>query len=336
MTIQGIGGTIITDEFYFEDEDELDALFENDDVEEEETSLAQSSALVIKDFVQAFMHGEERINAPIYLEQVNAAVMELSTIAERQEIQLKDMGNSAIAIFEQINVLVNRMKEQQADLTTKLETLLNDQEENNSPRGRFGGGGVMFFPTFKYMGTIKVLSVRELSPCRYLTSFMLAYHHHLTYVQNKRAKLIFVHQKGEGVARKYQSFTSITQESMQNEALYASPIIATNNPKNEVMRKLTKTDDNVIIVVDRLYGNQPIISGKTVNIFAVGGLSDLDRFNVKPKNCIFSMAKHPDGLFALSHLKTYPRDADSRYAVYNSAFEKNFEILDNLLELNGK
>lgn len=334
MTVQGVGGVCVSDEFYLDDEEELDALLEECGFSEENTSLSQSSILIIKEFMQAFARKEERINAPFFLEQVNAAVSELSALTQQQELQIKDMGNSAVSIFEHINKLVSSMSVKQQELTKQLNTLLDEQSSSSSsPRNRFGSGGVLYFPSFKYMGSAKVLAVRELSPCRYLTSFMLAYHHHLTYNRNKRAKLIFVHQKGEGVSRKYDNFTTITQESIYNDGLYASPVIATNNPKGEVMRKLTSCGDNIIIVVDRLYGGQPIITTKVVPINAVGGLSDLARFKVKPKDCIFSIANHPNGLFAISHLKNYPQDVDSRYALYANAFEKNFEILDKMLEV---
>ena len=332
MVILGVGGAIFEDEFYFEDVDELNSLV--DDVLSGASathSLAVSNIAVISDFMQAFARNDAKLKQPLYLDRVNSAISDLQETTKQQEFQLTTMGSSAVAIFEKASKIITSMSDQQRTLQDQLEKLMLNQETQTSPRDRFNSGDLQFFPSHKYFGTCKVLFIRELSPCRYLTSFLYAYRHHVHYEKNKRCKLIFVHQKGKGVSLKYSSgYTSITQESMHDASLYHESIIATNNPKQDVLRNLLANDD-VIIVVDRLYGAQDIVTGKVVRVNAVSGLSDLARYNVQLKDTIFTMTKPDNCLFCIPHIQQYPGIKDSRIAKYVQTCSDSFTILDKRL-----
>lgn len=332
--INGVGGVIYEDEFYFEDEEELNALLDDLGMDTSTNSLVLSSTQIVKDFIGAFSRHEERIKSPVYLEQVSQAVNELSELTHKQELQISEMGVCAIEVFEKASSIIVSMNDQKKILEKQLEELEESQDSRQQIKQNSSfSSAIMFFPTFKYTGTTKILNVRELSPCRYLTSFLLAYIHHIRYELNKRVKFIIVHQKGKGVADKYSSFTSITQESMGFSALYENEIIATNNPKKDVMQKLTHQNDDVIIVLDRLYSSTDIISGKIVKVNALSGFSDLDRFKVKPETCIFPITSQPNELFSLPLMKNYPKETDMQYAVYSQTCKEHFNKLDSMLEI---
>lgn len=334
MAIKGAGGLVVEDEFYFEDEDELDALLGDEENEDDAAALCESSIVVVKDFVTAFVRGEGRINTPAYLDQVTAAVTDLALRTQEQTLQLQQMGNSAMTIFAQVMQLIRKMDDARLELQNRIDGLTELSEKaSHSPREKFGG--VSFFPPVDYVGTAKVLVIRELSPCRYLTWFLLSYYKHVMYVKNKRAKLVIVHAKGKGAAKKYSDFTSITQESINDENLYNADLIATNNPKKEVMTKILRNGANVVIVVDRLYGgdNPPIVKGKVHMLNAVSGMSDLTRYKVAAKDCIFSTTSVPNAFITISTIKNFARDMDNRVALYNSACEEDFNKLDTLLGL---
>lgn len=333
--INGVGGITYEDEFYFDDEDELNSLLDDLGVDVGTNSLVLSSTQVVKDFIGAFSRGEERIQAPVYLEQVSQAVNELSELVHKQELQINEMGVSAIEVFEKASEIIHSMNDQKKILEEQLERLEDSQDSRQAYRQNSSlSSAILFYPTYKYVGTSKVLNVRELSPCRYLTSFLLAYTHYVHYELNKRVKFIIAHQKGKGVADKYADFTSITQESMNIAVLYENEIIATNNPKKEVMRKLTQQNDDVIIVLDRLYSSTDIISGKIKKVNALSGFSDIDRFKVKPDTCIFPITSQHNELFNIPLIKNYPKEVDMQYAVYAQTCKEQFNILNNLLELN--
>lgn len=334
MVLKGVNGYYYEDEFYFEDEEELSTLLEDLGMEDEDenTSLATSALNVVNDFVSSFAKGDERIKAPLYLENVTSAVNELSLLTHQQELQLNTMGASALEVFEKASAIIRNMDAQNKNIEKKLEELENQQNNSFSSKPTFGNS-IMFFSPYKYIGNSKILLIREYAPCRYLTSFIMGYLHHLHYVLNRRPKLIFVHQKGAGVSAKYADFTSITQESMNMSSLYDNEIIATNNPKKEVMKDLLTKQNDVIIVVDRLYGNQDIVSGRVTKINAVGSRSDIARYKVRPEDTIFSITRQPKELFTLPTIKNFPTEIDARYAAYTQVLGSKYEILDNKLGL---
>lgn len=333
--ISGVGGVTYEDEFYFEDEDELTALLDDLGMDTSTNSLVLSSTQIVKDFIGAFARHEDRIQAPVYLEQVSQAVNELSELTHNQELRISEMGVAAIDVFEKASSIIVSMNDQKKLLEKQLEEFEESQNFKQASRqGSSFSSAIMFFPTFKYTGTAKVLNVREVSPCRYLTSFLLAYTHHIHYELNKRVKFIIVHQKGKGVADKYSDFTVITQESMGFSNLYESEIVATNNPKKDVMQKLTHQNDDIIIVLDRLYSSSDIISGKVVKINAVSGASDVDRFKLKPETCIFPITSQPNELFNIPLMKNYPKGVDMQYVVYSQTCKEQFSKLDEMLEYN--
>lgn len=332
MSVMGVHGSVYEDEFYFDDEDELMALLEEIGVSDEANSLALTSTQIVKDFIGAFSRREEKIQSPIYLEQVTQAVNELGKLTHFQELQISEMSMTANKVFDQASSVINSLQENKKEIEKKLDELEEKQASGQGMRRSSFSSSIMFFPSYKYTGvTTKVLCVREYSPCRYLTSFLLAYVHYLHYDKNRRVKLVITHQKGIGVSARYAGFTTITQESSGKDELYANEIIATNNPKKDVMQKLTSQSDDIVVVLDRLYGNQPIVTGKVTNVSAVSGASDIDRFKLKAENCIFTITEQPTELFHIPLIRNYAKETDMRYAAYSQVCKEQFKVLDGLI-----
>lgn len=334
LLIKGVKGFWTSDEFYFDDEEELDALINDLSEEEQEEesddfmAVAAPALDVVTDFMKSFVNGDKIINTPFYLERVNNSITELTEVMHRQELQLTTMGYGVLDTFERASKIIEGMNNQRKLIEKKLEELEYSTANTVSSKPSFGNN-IMFFTPYKYIGNSKVCLFREYSPCRYLTSFILGYLNHLHYELNKRPKLIFVHQKGQGVSAKYSDYTAITQDSMNIASLYDAEIIATNNPKKEVLRDLLMKPNDVIIVVDRLYGAQDIVTGRIAGkVNAVGSKSDIKRYNIKPENTIFSVTSVPKNLFTISVVKNYPTEKDGRIAAYVQFMEKNYELLD--------
>lgn len=334
MLLNGINGVVIRDEFYLDDETELISLIDEvtESSEADETSIVASSLGVVQDFMSAFARGDERIQAPIYLERVNSALNELAEINKNNANQLCQLSQGTLAVFERASTIIRSMDEQNKLLSNKLNEVEALTMQSLTPKTSLGGN-VMFFPSFKYMGNARVLVVREYSPCRYLTSFLLGYTSHVHYELNKRVKLVFVHAKMHGVSAKYQDFTNITQESMAMASLYDSEIVATNNPKKEVMSDLLSRQNDVVIVLDRLYGSQAIVTGRVVQVNACGSRSDIQRYKLTAADTIFSVTSQPQQLFSIPTIKNFPTDSDARYAVYSKTFSDRYAILDKRLQL---
>lgn len=334
MLVNGLKGTVIEDEFYLEDEEELLALLEDiGTTPQEDTSVAVSSIKLVSDFMEAFVRGEERIKAPVYLEQVNHALTELQSVNQQQELAIKEMGTTSIEVFEKASNIIRNMDNQRKLIQEQLDKLEESQFNSNSNGGNRVslGNSVQFFSPIKYTGNAKILFIREYSHCRYLTSFALAYTHHVHYTLNKRVKLIICHQKGAGISKLYEEmFTSLDENSSKMISLYDNEYIATNNPKKEVMRELLSKPCDLFVVVDRLYGREDILEGRiTAKINACGGLGDIKRYNLKIENTIFPVIEQKGNLFFLPSVKDYVTQIDARFATYETVHEKNFAILDN-------
>lgn len=339
LLISGLKGYYYADEFYFSDEEELVALIEDIEGEQsvsnkEETSLAAPSLDIVTDFIEAFARGEERIKTPLYLERVTSAVNELSILTHQQELQITAMGASALDVFEKVSSIISNMDTQRKLIEKKLDEL--EQAQNNqgvASRPAFGNS-ITYFTPYNHLGN-KLCIFREFSPTRYLTSFILAYAHYLRYFKNKRVKVIFIVQRGYTIFKKYDEFTCITQESMHMETLYDAEIVVTNNPKKEVMKKLCTKPADVILVVDRLYGNQAIVSGRVNQVNVASSMGDMKRFDLKPEETIFSVTSPPNCLFTIPTIKNFPTGADARMAALRQVLEKYFKKLDEYFNLNN-
>lgn len=335
MVLNGVNGHFYEDEFYLEDEEELICLLEELGLEGDSSStelVTTSSIKIISDFIQAFARGEERVNIPMYLEQVNQAIDELNTVTQRQELQLTAMGNSALEVFEKASTIIKSMVTKNQEIERQLAELSNSQSNSSSMRPSFSNS-ITFFQPYKYIGTSKILLIRELTPCRYLTSFLLGYLHHLHYEKNKRVKLVFIHQKGAGVSQIYNDFTNITQETMNMTSLYDAEVVATNNPKKEVMKELLSKPNDINVVVDRLYGKEDIVTGRVIKLNAVSGKNDCKRFKINPNDCIFSVTSQPVQFCCLPTIKKFPDELDARYAVYAQVCGDIYKKLDDKLNL---
>lgn len=330
--VNGAGGRVYEDEFYLEDEEELLALLEEDDCSEN-TSLTASNGQLAVQFIDAYINGDEKLNVPAYIEQARDAVTALVEGSKELETQLRDVSTNSLVVFEKAGEIIRGLRDANKDIESKLDAL--QSVATSASQGVAFANSVTMFPTYRHttVSNSVVLFIRELSPCRYLTSFALAYQNYLRYGKGKKVKLIFVHQKGQGVSDKYREFTSITQESMALSSLYDNPIIATNNPKKEVMRDLLVKPVDVFIIVDRMYGVHDIVSGRVVKINAVSGRSDLKRYKVDAKDTIFSVTNQIDSLFTIPTLAKYPEGTESRYAIYNQMFKTFYAKLDAMIGL---
>ena len=335
MALRGVGGFYFEDEFYLEDEEELLALLEGIESEEgKELALVTPALDVLTEFVDGVANGDERMNAPVFLESVTSAVKELSVITQQQQIQLTTMGESAIEVFVKASELIKGMNAQNKLIEEKLRELENGMAAGSSGKASFSNN-IMFFAPYTYRSNAKLLLIREYSPCRYLTSFALGYLHHLHYELNRRPKLIFVVQKGAGVAAKYADFPVITQDNMNLGTLYNGEVVVTNNPKKEVMKELLSKPNDVFIVVDRLYGNVDIVSGRVTKVAALSSRSDIQRYREKSENSIFSVTSQPKQLFCIPVIKSFPIEAEARYAQYAQAMGKAYTTLDFKLGLKA-
>lgn len=335
MVLEGVAGYYTSDEGYFEDEEELYNLVTTYSNETGvATSLVTTSIDAVDNFVEMVKSKDKRVYMPITIQKAESAVTTLKNINRANELRLHSMGKASLDVFDKASNLIRNISANRDEMEKQLNKL-REMANNTGGRSPLGGAGVFSFPTYRHMESAKVLLVREYSPCRYLTSLMLAYLNYLDVQLNKRVKLIFVHQKGAGVAARYSGFTAITSESKGYEDLYASQIIATNDPKKDTLRKLLTMGDEIVIVADRLYGLQDIVAGRVTKVNACNSWSDITRFKLNAADTIFSVVPQEKQLFCIQTITKYPLDVGARHAVYGRAFSNCFDILNSRLGLGS-
>ena len=337
---KGVDGYYYEDEFYFDDEEELQVLISDIEEERQEASnntsafeaVATPALNIISTFMKGYVAGDKLVQTPMFLEQTNSAIADLTNVFRQQELELQTMGNSALEVFEKASAIIRNMNEQKKAIEKQLEQLEHVTANSTANRPAFGNS-VLFFSPYKYIGNSRVLVLKEYSPTRYLTSFVVGFAHYLHYALNKRIKVIFCIQKGYCTGKRYEEFTSIDETTKSMMSLYDNEIIVTNSPKKEVMKELLSKPQDVVIVVDRLYGKEAIVTGRCTTLNVVSARSDITRFGLKVQDTITSVTRIPDCFACISLIRNYMTEKDARLAAYNQVFEKDFRKICERIRL---
>lgn len=324
-SIKAIGGIVLEDEMFISDEASLDMLFNSASIGDlVATDSADRSLEIVADFVTAFMNKESRVNTEFYLRSVKNAVDELSKQTKKSESDIKTISLSAVEVFKEVSVMLTEMQKQSLELSNNLSML------GGLSAQKYTGVSIGMFPTYQYVGGAKVLCVREVSPCRFLTSFMIAYANYLKNSCNKRTKVVIVHQKSFCMSTRYSEFTRVMNSS-SDDSLFNADIVVTDSPKKDVLRKLLSTGSDIVIVIDRLYGD-PIVSGRVETVYAVSGESDVSKFHLNGKKVIFTYKSTPSSFLHIPYISSYGQKSEVRAGKYYQACkDSSFKSLNTLL-----
>lgn len=342
MCLKGVGGYSYTDEFYLDDEDELLSLLADIDeienggafneVKDELALVAASNFEVIFDFMESFTRGEERVNTPIYQEQVSEAINQLSLITQEQNTQIVNMGSTAMNIFAKASNLVESMQTMQTQMNEQLARVEAEAMKAQQSRPALGGS-INYFPPIKYMAGNKILSVKEYSPCRYLISYLLAFKHWLHVVHGKSVRLVVVTGKLVTPSTKYSKLGNTISESNSNiKSLLSSDVLIVESPKKETMMNILNIQYDLTIVVDKMYGKDFIVDGRVDKLNAVSGLSDLETYNLSKENTIFSTDTVSGAFTTILSIKGFPKETAGKLSAYiQMCSEDSFQKLKTRL-----
>lgn len=331
--ITGLHGQLFTDEFYYDsDDDLLELLSFVDEVEDDDTD---GSVSVVRDLVNNLQAKGTGLS-PIYVEQLNEAVNSLELQLYDTNTKLQSMGESSINLISEAKYAIASIKQMNDSLKNTIVEMEN--RVNNSPRATMGQSFI--FPDVPYVGNNKILYIREVSPCRYLTSFFLAYLKYLRTRKNVDAKLVVLFAKGTDTLKKYENCSTITEDTLRSSTainnLVNNEIIATNVPRRDVVQALIKGTRPNIIVLDRLYRGKPLLcsgsggASQIKRLEAVSGKSDIARYNLNVAHSIFPVSG-PKGCFlCIPHFKKIDMSSDdsAKYVCYNDNCKADFEKLD--------
>ena len=336
MVFQGVNGVFMEYEDCLYDEDELLTIVESysDFNTSTSTSLANSSIHVVSEFIKAFARGENRIKAPIYLEQVSSAIEQLVEVNQMQELQISTMGMSAVSVFEMASQIIRQMNEKRLSLEHQLVEL--EAVQSSASTSRTLDNNLVYWQPYRNMSNSKIFLVREYAPCKYLTTFLMGYMKYLQTERNKRVKFIICRGRSYGESARYDNgmFTYIDKNNANNLDLLENSMIVTDSPKKDLLSSIFAKREDLFIVLDRLYGKADIITGRLAGkLNAVSSYNCAERNKLDVKDCIFSVTGHADAAININTFKDFPNDADTRYAYYNQKFGGSYHALDTRLKL---
>lgn len=331
MCIRALGGVVLQDDFYFEDEDELLYLVTSDATSLTEADDSKSSIEVLGEFFQNFANNSPKISNKFYLNTVNKALKELIKSTNTKDYVIQNMGTSAVAIFETASSILSDMEKHKEELEAKLQEIESVTAMQPRPRFALRDPAIRIFPPVEYTGGKRILLIHEYSHCRYLTSCILAYQRYLSLYKNVQCKLVFIHGNEQDVCKKYSGtdFTALSPETLSRTDLLDANILDINCPKSEVIHAILNTKEEYYIFIDRLY-REPIIKGRVVKLNAISGCSDLTRYNLNTKDCIFSTVAENENSLCIPHIPQFSSVRETKYSLYiqtilnekNSLFEK--------------
>lgn len=327
MIVVGSGGKYFDDEFFLESPSELSNLVRNLDEVTELAELGQVN--VLTDFFNRYLKDGSTGFNKNYLAVVKEAVRGMLTEYRQKDLEMLQLSETATEIFAHSSDIISKMESETALLKSKFEELKNTNLDY-SPSNAFSGiPSVVFFPVVSYMKEKKVIRVKDLGSCMYLTSFMLSFRAHLELIKNVRPKLVFIEPVGKNRESKYAKYDWVTQKNARSMSCYGK-VVFTNYPTRDVLTKML--DDNgydTFIIVDRLLNSSKHIlncKGSPVK-YAVRGESEVKEFNLNRGNCFSSVRGIDGSLFTIHTFNDYPEDSSNRERMYLNKMWSGYEDL---------
>lgn len=335
ILIESINGVFDDDEYLLTDIDEIKALvdlIEDNKLEVVESNLPSVSTgfEVMDDFLKKFEDGDSALNDPLYLEVVNRAVSDIRKQVRLQEERTELMGKGVIETYNNTLDTINMLHKEAESLRTKIEEI-----ESSSKGFKIGRvESLTYYPPITYAGSTPLAVFKEVTACRYLTSFVLAYAHHLQTVRSKRVRVIIVVGKQPLIKNKYKDMFELTSENYKSGKAILETVSYTVTPIKALMMYMTKQSDELVIVLDRTYEKEPIVKGKAKIFYGVSSFSEIKRENLDVSRCICSIRAIKGSLATIKHIQNFPNELDNRLDRYERNFNTDFNKLDSILEMD--
>lgn len=333
MIIVGSGGKYFDDEFFLENSEELNKLIKGLD---EVTAIAELGGInVLSDFFSRYLkNGSTGFNQG-YLAIVKEAVSGMITEYKRKDLELLQISETATEIFSNTAEILSKVESERESLKNIVSSL-----ESAKSQGAFAStsssttntNNVFFFPRVSYLKDKKIVRIKELGNCPYLTSFMLGFRLYLERIKYVRAKLIFIYPVGEQYEDIYKDFKWVNQGNSKTMQGYYNNIVFTNFPNRDVITKLLDDSDyDVFIVVDRSKSYKDhILNSKGNNIkYCVSGENSMKKNAIKSSSC-FSTRGIKNTLFTIPTFKDYPREIDQRERLYLRECIRQYDTLNTI------
>lgn len=328
FVIGGLNGKYIDDEFFLSSENELNALISDLNSIVESTELASSS--VLKDFITRYLSDKDMKISKGYLQVVKNAVIEMSEAYHAKSLEILKLSESASEVFSNSIDIISQVKEEQLNLERNLDVLREKKKELEAFSVKQPlNSSVIYFPKVNYLKNKKVICIKDLGRCDYLTSFSLGFREYLEKVKALRAKIVFIEGNGKLLEERYKSYQWVKNENKNGNRNFLGKVVFTNFPTSSIMTKLIDdTDYDVIVVVDRtLNYKEHLVNCKGSTIYAISSESWVDMLKLQKKDCFTSHSDIQDTMFTIKKFNDYPNREMQRVNTYLSECKESYEML---------
>lgn len=325
----GLNGTYIGDEFFLENDESLNSLLSNLSLVVDSTEY--SSSAVLQEFCNRYISDGEKSISKGYLQVVKNAAIEMTDAYHNKCLEMIKMSESAADMFNSSVELVSQLREQQLKLEKDLRNLKDSQPDLSKYFVK--PSSIMFFPEVSYLKNKKILRVKDLSRCLYLTSFMWGFKEYLEKIKRVRPKLIFVEGTGALLEEMYSSYSWVTASTKGDIGVCRDSMVFTNYPTTKVLSDLLDdVEHDMFIVVDRTVNyKKHILNSKGNVVYAVAGESCINSFSLPRENCFSAGNDIPDTMFKIPFFDDYPSSVNQRLNKYLNNCSAIFELLYGLM-----
>ena len=325
----GLDGKYIDDEFYLEDDNELDNLLSDLPMIVESSELASSN--VLQDFFNRYMANGDVPISKGYLRAVKQAAVEMTESYHAKSLELIQMSETAADIFSNSVELVSQMREQQAILEQDLQNLKERKADVDAFSNRKAvGANIVFFPRITYFKSKIILRIKDLGKCPYSISFILGFRQYLEKIKNVRPKLIIIEHIGNMPEKRYSNFKWVTASNRNDKRNFYGSVVFTNYPTSVVMESLLSDNEyDTFVVVDRTcnYTEHILKTTGKAEFYSVNGASMIDALELPKNRCFSFISEVESTLFTVPYFEGYPTRDDQRLNRYLKDCSGMYELL---------
>ena len=297
------------------------AMADEDKSDDQETLVENLE--VLTDFVNNKVEGEPKVKRRLITSSLQTIVSALddTVFSDRLRRQIQDM---IVSFIMSTNNLQREISKLEKDIVNLKASTMG------------GANGISSFQQYTYVGNARVLLIKEHTPTRYLTSFLISFINYLSDVASVKSKLIIIDNNNDNLDIRYEGIKKADFETIRKEVatLTLSPVVYTATPNKSVLDTLFESVGvELFVVLDRTQKSINAVTGRSIKVAnAVSSKSKMRKLNLNANETIVNDQADVSQLGMISLVESYPKLEDARILTLQQAFSN---VMKNLAEYSG-
>lgn len=297
------------------------AMVDEDKSDDQETLVENLELLT--DYVNSKVESEPKVKRRLITSSLQTIVSALddTVFSDRLRRQIQDMIVSFIMNTNNLQREISKLEKEIVNL--KASTMS-------------GANGISSFQQYTYVGNARVLLIKEHTPTRYLTSFLISFINYLSDVASVKSKLIIIDNNNDNLDIRYEGIKKADFETIRKEVatLTLSPVVYTATPNKSVLDTLFESVGvELFVVLDRTQKSINAVTGRSIKVAnAVSSKSKMRKLNLNANETIVNDQADVSQLGMISLVESYPKMEDARILTLQQAFSN---VMKNLAEYSG-